>query len=427
MMRIHFLLLLSSALLLAHSGHCQRSLAYYLEQAEANSTQIYRNQNLIAANELEGDRLRAEFTKPQVSLAADYLVSPYFNNGGAFITTTPADRAVGYDPAITNGGLYAALISVNQPLFNNVRFRTNYQQVLLQNQSYRYENQRTLNDLTKAITDQYILTYRDQEQIQNSRDVVQLLTEQLSIAERLVNAGVFKRSDYLLLSIEQKARQADLLNFQTAFFNDLIALDTLAAVTQSPDTVILAEPDLFLQAPTDSTSRFFRQYALDSQRIETTQQVTNLIYKPQVSLTADGGLNATTLTNLPRKVGFSAGVSFRWLLFDGYQRRINERKNLLLQETVRARQQRFINQQTVRFRRITRAIDLLNEKITLLQGELTDYRAVLEDYRNQVATGQLSVIDYVNTIKSFILLQNELTIARADQRTLINEYNYWNW
>ena len=427
MAKVRFLFILSSGLLLAHSGYCQHSLSYYLEQAQANSTQIYGNQNLIAANELEGDRLRAEFTKPQVSLTGDYLMSPYFNNGGTLVTTVPSDRAIGYDPAITNGGLYSALISVNQPLFNQVRFRTNYQQVLLQNQTYRYQNQRTLNDLTKAITGQYILTYRDQEQIQNSREVVQLLTEQLAIAERLVNAGVVKRSDYLLLSIEQKARQADLLNFQTTFFNDLIVLDTLAAVTQSPDTVILTEPGLVLQSPTDSTSRFFRQYTLDSLRIETAQQVTNLIYKPQVSLTADGGLNATTLTNLPRKVGFSAGVSFRWLLFDGYQRRINERKNRLLQETIQARQQRFIDQQAVRFRRIIQAIDLLDEKINLLQGELTDYRAVLQDYRNQVATGQLSVIDYVNTLKSFILLQNELTLAQADRRTLINEHNYWNW
>lgn len=427
MTNIRLLFVLSGCMLLIRSGYAQRDLAYYREQAKANSTQLYQNQNLIAANQLEGDRLRAESTKPQVSLVADFLIAPYFNNQGALVTTTPTDRAIGYDAAITNGGLYSALVSVNQPLFNKVQLRTNYQSVLLQNQAYDYQNQRALNELTKTITDQYILIYRDQEQIENSREVVQLLTEQLRITERLVQAGITKQSDYLLLRIEQKARQADLLNFQTTFFNDLIALDTLAALTQSPDTVILAPPDIVLQPSLDSTSRFFRQYTLDSLRIQTAQQVTNLIYKPQLSLTADGGLNATTLTHIQQRVGFSAGVSFRWLLFDGYQRRINQRKNQLLQQTIRAQRQRWVDQQAVRSQRILQAIRVLDEKITLLQGELTDYRAVLRDYRNQVAAGQLSVIDYVNTVKSFVLLQNDLTIARSDRSTLMNSHNYWNW
>ena len=362
-----------------------------------------------------------------MSLVGDLLAAPYFNNQGAFVTTTPTDRAIGYDAGITNGGLYAALLSVNQPLFNRVRFSTNYRQVLLQNQAYNYQNQRTLNELTKTITDQYILTFQDQEQIENSREVVQLLTDQLRIAERLVQAGITKQSDYLLLRIEQKARQADLLNFQTTFFNDLITLDTLAAVAQSLDTIILAPPVITLQPPLDSASRFFRQYTLDSLRIEAAQQVTNLIYKPQLSLTADGGLNSTTLINIQQRLGFSAGVSFRWLLFDGYQRRINQRKNQLLQETVQAKRQRFADQQSVRSRSIQQAIRVLEEKINLLQGELTDYQTVIQDYRNEVAAGQLSIIDYVNTIKSFTLLQNDLTIARSDRRTLINSYNYWNW
>ena len=427
MVKIFIFFVLTSSLFLTHPGYSQRTLEDYLEQAKANSTQISQNQHLIGINELETDRLKAQFSKPQVSLGADYLISPYFHNQGTFVTTTPSDQAIGYDPAITNGGLYAALISINQPLFNQGRFRTNYGQILLQNQAYDYQNQRTINDLNKAITDQYIITFRDQEQIENRREVVQLLSEQLGIAERLVEAGIFKRTDYLLLSIEQKARQADLLNYQTNFYNDRIALDTLAALTETTDTVILTPPDIVLRTPLDGTSNFLRQYTLDSLQVATAQQVANLIYHPQINLIADGGVNATTLTDIQQKVGFSAGLSFRWLLFDGHQRQINQRQTRLRQEVIWARKRRFSAQQKIRFQRIEQALAMLNEKISLLEGELTDYRAVLQDYQNQVASGQLSVIDYVNTIKSFILLQNELTIARGDRSTLINEYNYWNW
>lgn len=95
--------------------------------------------------------------------------------------------------------------------------------------------------------------------------------------------------------------------------------------------------------------------------------------------------------------------------------------------TIQARRKRFEDQNAMRFPRMLQAIDVLNRRIGLQQGQLNDYRSVLQNYRSEVASGQLSVIDYVNTVKSFILLQNELTIARSDRSLLINNYNYWNW
>ena len=61
-MRSHCLFFLLTGYLVLffmQSGHAQRTLDFYLEQAEENSTQLYQNRNLIAANLLEGDRLRA--------------------------------------------------------------------------------------------------------------------------------------------------------------------------------------------------------------------------------------------------------------------------------------------------------------------------------------------------------------------------------
>ena len=408
-------------------GHAQQNLFYYLNQAETNSLQVYENNNLIAANKFEIQRLQAEYLGPRVSVNADYLMAPYFNNNGNFVAINPSDQAVGYDPAITNGGLYAALLSVNQPLFNRGRFSAYARQVLVQNQAYQYGSRSALHNLIRTVTDQYILTYRDQEQIINSRQIVELLSDQLTIARQLVKAGTIAQADYLLLSIEQKARQGDLLNYQTTFFNDLILLDTLAGISTPSDTIVLTEPDIALEQSLDSASHFLRQYHLDSLSIQANQQINNVIYLPQLNLTADGGLNATTLTNLPQRVGFSAGLSLRWLIFDGHQRRLNQSKSELLQETVSFRRNRFVNQNAVRKQKLLQAITVLNNRIGLLQGQVTDYQAVIQDYRKLLATGQFSVINFINTLKSFILLQNDLIIARSDRRTLINNYNYWNW
>ncbi len=408
-------------------ARAQRGLSYYLDQAETNSLQVYENVNLIAANKFEIQRLQAEYLGPKVSVNADYLMAPYFNNSGNFVSVNPSEKAVGYDPAITNGGLYAALLSVTQPLFNRGRFSTYARQVLVQSQAYQYGNRSALHNLARAVTDQYILTYRDQEQIINSRQIVKLLSDQLTIARELAKAGTIAQADYLLLSIEQKARQGDLLNFQTTLFNDLILLDTLAGISMPSDTIVLAEPDIALEQPIDSASNFIWQYHLDSLSIQANQQINNVIYQPQFNLIADAGLNATALTDLPQRVGFSTGLSLRWLIFDGHQRRLNQRKSELLQETVSFRRNRFVNQNQVRKQTLLQAITVLENRIGLLQGQVTDYQAVIQDYRKLLSTGQFSVINFINTLKSFILLQNDLIIARSDRRTLINNYNYWNW
>lgn len=423
----NILFLLFSCLLFFVPAHAQQSLSYYLDQAETNSVQIYQNNNLISANKFEIQRLKAEYLGPKVSVNADYLMAPYFNNGGSFVSVNPSEKAIGYDPAITNGGLYAALLSINQPLLNRSRFSTYSQQVLVQNQAYQYGSRSTLHELQRAVTDQYILAYRDQEQIRNSREIVELLSDQLTIAGELVKAGTIAQADYLLLSIEQKARQGDLLNYQTNFFNDLILLDTLAGISRPSDTIVLTTPEIILETSLDSASNFLRQYHLDSLNIQTNQRVTNVIYQPQLNLIADGGLNATTLTNLPQRIGFSAGLSLRWLIYDGHQKRLNQRKSELQQETVSFRRNRFVSQNQVRKQKILQAIAVLDSRIDLLQGQLTDYQAVIRDYRKLLATGQFSVINFVNTLKSFILLQNDLIIARSDRRTLINNYTYWNW
>lgn len=73
------------------------------------------------------------------------------------------------------------------------------------------------------------------------------------------------------------------------------------------------------------------------------------------------------------------------------------------------------------------AISVLDSRIELLQGQLSDYQTVIQDYRKLLATGQFSVINFINTLKSFILLQNDLIIAHSDRQTLINNYNYWSW
>jgi len=72
-MRLKFLFLfclLSSITLVLNA---QRSLSDFIDSAQRNSPLIKDNQNQSKANLLEIERLKAQFTKPQVGITGNYL------------------------------------------------------------------------------------------------------------------------------------------------------------------------------------------------------------------------------------------------------------------------------------------------------------------------------------------------------------------
>jgi len=101
----------------------QTDLSYYINAAKQNSPLINDNQNQTKVNQLEAERLKAFYTKPQVGVTANYMFSPIINldnNQTKFEgNSAGADKYVGYDFAAANGGQYQALLNITQPVFNS--------------------------------------------------------------------------------------------------------------------------------------------------------------------------------------------------------------------------------------------------------------------------------------------------------------------
>ena len=99
--RICFIIICSANLLFA-----QYNLDYFVNKALINSPVLKDYQNLGQINNLQSQLDEAENSAFKVSLTADYLFAPYFNNNGKILSTNPDPKAIGYDVGITNGGLY---------------------------------------------------------------------------------------------------------------------------------------------------------------------------------------------------------------------------------------------------------------------------------------------------------------------------------
>ncbi len=272
-----------------------QDLAFYIEQAKRNSPLIQDNKNQRKAALLEVERLKAFYTKAQVSVTGSYLLAPIVStdNGQKKLVLNPSgseESYSGYDLAASNGGVYQGIVNLNQPLFNGSRFQTAAEQTLIGSKINENTIQLTEHDLAKFVTDQYILCLQDYKQTQFLNALIRIIDDQRNIVSKLVEIGAAKQSDIALLTIEQKTQQTALSSFKATYRRDLLDLRVLCGI---PDTSFQVLQNINLELGEDiAVSRFVERYQLDSLNLVATQKLFELKYKPTVGLFANTGLNA---------------------------------------------------------------------------------------------------------------------------------------
>lgn len=404
----------------------QRDLAFYINQAAVNSPVIQDNKNQQQALSIEASRLKAQYTKPQLSLSADYLLAPVLDRDkGIIINPKDNTNYIGYEIGATNGGVYKALVNIDQPLWNAGRYKTAAEQVTVSAQINANNILLTTHDIEKLVTDQYILCLQDAHQANYSAQMLAIVNEQTALVQKLVGAGITLQSDLTLMHIEQQTQLTALNNWQASYHRDLLDLNVLCGI---PDTVQVVLPDLALQLkPAANNSLFEEKYRLDSLTLAVSARMFDLKYKPQVNLFANSGLNATYLPDAGNRFGVSAGISFIMVLTDGKQRHLNQQKTDFLVRSAQAYKQNFITQNTVRKQRIAGELRAADDRLSLMQQQLKDYNELLLSYKAALVKGQLSVINYTNTLKNVAALQRDYVLLQTNRLLLINAYNYWNW
>jgi len=416
------------SLVLFNGVHAQ-DLQEYIQVAVQNSPLIQDNKNQSEAARLEADRLKAFYTKSQLSLTASYLFAPIItrDNGKSKLDLNPdsPNNYMGYDVAASNGGVYQGLLNFNQPLFNTGRYAASAEQVLIGSQINQNTIQLSIHDLERFITDQYILCLQDYRQTEYLLNLIKIITEQTAIVSKLVDNGIAKQSDLSLLTIEQKTQQAGYNTFRATYRRDLMDLRVLCGIT---DTTFQVLPDIKLQLREDIvTSGFIERYRLDSLNLTATQKIFELKYKPSVNLFANTGLNAVYAPTIPNRFGLSAGINFSLNLTDGKQRSISRQRTEVLTKTTTAYKDFFYRQNEVRKDRILTELQSIDERYTLLQDQLREYVKLLDFYKQELVRGQISVINYIATLKSMAASQRDFVVLKTNRETLINLYNYWNW
>ena len=87
----------------------------------------------------------------------------------------------------------------------------------------------------------------------------------------------------------------------------------------------------------------------------------------------------------------------------------------------------FITQNTVRKSKILTELQSYTDRISIAEQQLKDFDLLLNSYKKEILSGQLSIINYTMVLKNMATIQRDYTMLFSQQQSLINAYNYWNW
>ncbi len=406
-----------------------KTLVYYLQAAKTNSPLIHRAINDNKVVDLDLRQVKSILMQPQISLDAAVLLAPIISHDNGTnqfqLASNNATHYNGYDLAVTNGGQYQAMLSLQQPLFTKPSYHAYEQKASINREINDNSIRLTKHEIDQLVSHQYLLCVNSALQLHTSAQLMQDIASQLRIMKPLVANAIYKQTDEMLLQIEYQNYRDMVATQHANYVTNLYDLNALCGIHDT--TVVELEPThLQLNDLPVTQSVFTKSYTLDSTALTADLKINNLKYLPQVNLFANGGLNASYLPTLNR-FGISAGISFSWMLYDGHQRKIQQERTRFGLQNISFDKQNFMTQQEMNKDKIIRQINALDVQLQNLQDQLKMYAKLVSAYELQLSHGNISVMDYKNLLKDVAAKQQEATLARIEKESLISSFNYWNY
>jgi len=406
-----------------------RNLSYYQEHAIVTSPLINETSNNNKLILLDIQQTKIILSKPQINVEASILFAPIISHddGNKFqiISDGNVTDYTGYDLGYSDGGQYQAVVSITQPLLMGSRFNAYAQKANVATQLNENNIKLTEHELEQLVNHQYILCIRAKKQYEVSKLLSEKLQAQIITMEKLVEHAIYKQTDLLLMQIEAESYRLEYQNFITDYQNSLLDLNLLCGINDT-SLVEIEDTDFRINMNRVNQSQFLTKFKLDSLTIETEQLIFNQKYKPQINLFANAGMNAIYVPAFNR-FGFATGVNFSWNIFDGNQKKLVNDKSIIQLETIEFEKQHFIVKNRVFKNKFLTQIKAVDNKISIVQNQLEEYKKLVELYNFELSQAQVSVMDFKNLIRDISAKKQENITLIMQKQALISSYNYWNF
>lgn len=387
-----------------------QTLEDYLAKALKNSPFLKDYSIQLQSEAIDSLKVLAGY-KPQVGVSAD-LIYP------------PAIGRFAYDSAISDGGHYAALVRVDQPLFFKKAADTHLQSVFIQKLTTENILKITESDLKEAVTAQYITAYSDFSQVQFESVILKMLRDQQMVLKLLVEKGMYQQTDYLNLTVNIASRSITGKQIRRQYKNDLAILNLLCGIHDTT-TVELKKPDLFIRNSFEiNSSPRMVQFRIDSLKLINEHLLIDLNYRPRFGAFADAGINAVSPRRAPYNLGTSFGLSFTMPLYDGKQRQLEHKKVSLSENTREQYRSSFENRYQQQKDQFLEQLILNDDLTSDIKNQLTGLEKLINLYQIEINRGLVRWLDFLAVINNYALARNDLTQSEINRLQIINQLNY---
>jgi outer membrane protein TolC len=388
----------------------KRDIDFYIGQAKENSPLINQAKNEKKIVSLDMQQMNRILYKPEINVISGFTFSPIIsrdNNSNSFhLVSDGATDYIGHDLALTDGGQYQALVSMRQPLLSGSRYKAYVNKADISQQINENNITLTIHELEQVIGYQYLLCIRSLKEAENSLSLIRNLEEQYALIQKLVENGVYKQTDLMLMQIELENYNLEYKGYRAEYISNLYDLNLICGIS---DTIVvgLQDVEFKINPVTAAKSGFLTGFKLDSLNILSDRAVNELKYKPQLDLFADAGLNAAYLP-YPRRLGLSAGLALTWNIFDGHQKNIQREKSTVNLQTLEFRKNNFMTQNEISRNKILNQINSVKERIMLNEMQADKYKHLAEAYSKELSLGEASIMDFKNLLKDIAAKNQEL-------------------
>ena len=403
----------------------QNVLNQYVDSARVNNAQIIQLRKQIGILELGKKSIKAIYKAPKGYLSSEVDLTPYFNNNGNVITTNPSPNAYGYDVAVSNGGLYSALMNVDVPVFvkKTTSNALNFQEVQINALAIRLKNydfalkQQVANLYYNALSAQ--LSYRTQQ------ESVKLLNHEVKLLQVLTQKGLYKIVDFELLKTTLASDSIKLKNLAVSYRLQLMQLKSFCGINDST-LEVLEMKNLTLSTEKEKTSAFLLPYKNDSLSAIAENRLFNNRYEPTVTFFSNAGLNAAAIPGIQHYLGLGVGVRLTYTLFDGKQKQVNKEQSLMRID--QSSQLKNLKSKDIQLKRKELLKAIADAKKNLHQQEKLkkEYQNLIALYKTEVKKGQVSITAFLMALRNYNNMKLYYGLQQISLNKLINQYNYWN-
>lgn len=392
----------------------QVTLDLYLQTARQNSPLLRQYKNIIKAAIIDSQIIRAGY-KPQVALNAINMYAPSGNN-------------FGYDASVTNGGQYGLIAGVTKAFASRYNLATQYKSVSLSADSVRALAAIAEQDISKNVTAQYLTAYGDQQQLIALAEIRELLVNEAKILKTLTQYNIYRQTDYLTFLVTQNQQELQLKQLRLQYLADFANLNYLCGIVDTGingKTLLL--PELKSPMLSDiSSSIFYRQYEIDSLRLDNQVRLINISYRPKFGVFADAGYSTSVLGKFYRSFGASAGFSLSYPIYDGGKRKLTIHLVGLQEDSRLGYQAYFIKQHSQQLAGLRQQLSATEALRYDIEEQITYSKGLIEVNEKLLQTGDARIPDFVIAINNYLTAKTLLTQNRISRLQIINQINFWN-